>query len=132
MSVKPTYKELEKRIRELEQAESERKRVQTALRESEERYRELVHFSPLPFLVTREEKIFFANPAAVKLFGAGTRDEMIGTSPKEWLHPGFVEQAHRRRRQATETGEPLDPVELVLVNKNKEEIYYNRGKSRGK
>ncbi|MBI9084848.1 MAG: PAS domain S-box protein [Desulfobacterales bacterium] len=40
MSGKPTYEELEQRVRELEQAESERKEVEDTLRESESRLRE--------------------------------------------------------------------------------------------
>jgi two-component system, cell cycle sensor histidine kinase and response regulator CckA len=40
MSEKPTYEELEQRVRELEQAESERKEVEDTLRESESRLRE--------------------------------------------------------------------------------------------
>jgi PAS domain-containing protein len=39
MDMKPTYKELEKKIQELEQAEFKRKRADRALRESEERFR---------------------------------------------------------------------------------------------
>ena len=41
-SAKPSYEELEERIKELEKADSERNRIEDALRESREKYRLLV------------------------------------------------------------------------------------------
>jgi PAS domain S-box-containing protein len=118
---KPTYEELEQRIRELEQTESELERVKLALQESEELYRTLIEFSPLPILVTQEEKIVFANPAAARLFGTCHQDEIIGSSPKDWTHPVSAEHAYHRRREAIELGKALAPVELVIVRKDKKE-----------
>ena len=42
MSAKRTYEELEQRIKELEEVDSERERTEDALRKSEEKYRLLV------------------------------------------------------------------------------------------
>ena len=41
MSEKPTYEELEQRVKKLEKVAVERKKVEEALRESEKRYRAL-------------------------------------------------------------------------------------------
>lgn len=41
MSEKPPHEALEQRVRELEKAESERKQMEDALRESEEQFRSL-------------------------------------------------------------------------------------------
>lgn len=111
MREKPTYEELEKRIRELEE-------TQIALRESGDQYRKLIDFSPLPLLVTQEETIVFANSAAAKLFGTPSRQGIIGSSPRDWIHPDFVEIAYRRRFHAMETGEMLDPIELTILRKD--------------
>ena len=46
MSKKPTYEELEQRVKELEKAESERKQVEEVLKASEEQYRLLVKNLP--------------------------------------------------------------------------------------
>ncbi|MDM8516715.1 PAS domain S-box protein [Desulfobacterales bacterium HSG16] len=46
MSEKPTYKELEQRVRELEKTESELNQVTAALRDSEERFRTVMEQSP--------------------------------------------------------------------------------------
>ena len=121
MTEKPTYEALERRVRELEKAESERNRAQLALRESEDRYRDLIDFSPVPFLITQGERVVFANPAAAKLFGTGHPDEIVGSGPQDWVRPDFAERAYRRRCRAVEAGESLDPVELVLVGKDDQE-----------
>jgi len=121
MANKPTYEELEQRIRESEHAESELERVKLALQESEELYRTLIEFSPLPILVTQEEKIVFANGAAARLFGTSHQDKIIGSSPKDWTHPVSAEHAYHRRREAIELGKALAPVELVIVRKDKSE-----------
>ena len=46
MAKKPTYEELEQRVRELERVTSERNQVEAALRESEERFRTIMEQSP--------------------------------------------------------------------------------------
>lgn len=45
MTDKPTYEELEKRIRELEKVAFDYQQIQVALRDSEERYRMLADFT---------------------------------------------------------------------------------------
>ena len=118
---KRNVKDLEQRIQELKRAEAECKTAQKALRESEKRYRQIIDFAPLPFLVTQEEKIVFVNAAVAKLFGTTDLDGIIGSSPSDWLHPDFVEQARNRRSHALETGASLEPVELVLIRQDQKE-----------
>ena len=58
MSQKPTYKELERRVQELEKAESERKQPEQALRESEDRLESIFRSAPvgIGLVVNRELK----------------------------------------------------------------------------
>lgn len=78
--------------RALKEAAQERKRKQaeTALRESEERYRRLVESCPEAMFIADETNIVFANPAAVALIGAKSPVEIIN---KPFLE--FVDEAHR-------------------------------------
>lgn len=88
-----------------------RKQAEESLRESEERYRLLVDKSPYAIGVHQDGKLVFANPAAVRLFGAPTADKMIGRSIMELVSPETRDAASQRigRMLQGETG--LYPTE---------------------
>ncbi|GGJ79258.1 diguanylate cyclase (GGDEF)-like protein/PAS domain S-box-containing protein [Anoxybacillus voinovskiensis] len=65
----------------------EQKMVESALRESEHRYRKLVDLSPDAVIVTRHGAILFANPAAAKMFRMLHRKQLIGKKLSEFVHP---------------------------------------------
>ncbi|MGB7623609.1 MAG: PAS domain S-box protein [Terriglobia bacterium] len=70
------------------------KQAEEALRESEERYRRLVEFSPEAIVVHCEGKFVFINSAAMRLFGANRTMDLIGTPILNRVHPdhrGVVE-----------------------------------------
>jgi len=122
MPEKPTYEELEKRIQQLQETESELKQIKGVLLESEERYRILIQFSPLPLLVTQEEKIVFVNPAVLNFFGIEDEGEIIGTSPGKWIHPDFIDLGYQRRRQVLENGGMDEHKEFILIRKDAQEM----------
>jgi PAS domain S-box-containing protein len=66
---------------------AEKRRAQEALRLSEERYRTLVEVSPDAILMNREGRVAFANPSALRLFGASTPEKLVGKSIFEVYHP---------------------------------------------
>lgn len=57
---------------------SEHRRTVDALRDSEERYRRLVESSPVGVIIHRQSIFQFVNPAAVRLLGYNSADELIG------------------------------------------------------
>jgi len=121
MTAKPSYEELERRIQELQKTESELKQIKGVLLESEEGYRTLIQFSPLPFLVTQEERIIVVNPAALNFFGIKDEGEIIGTSPGRWIHPDFIDLSYQRRCQVLENGGLAEIKELILIRKDAQE-----------
>jgi PAS domain S-box-containing protein len=69
----------------------ERHRIEGALKESEERYRSLVELSPDAIVVHHEGKFTYVNPAAVRLWGASSPEDLIGRSVLEVVHPDFCD-----------------------------------------
>ncbi len=87
------------------------KRVEDALQDSQSLYEGLIKVAPISIFVqsTVDGKIVFANDRGVKLLGAASRDEVIGRSLVEFLHPDYRAQAQERIRRAM-AGEAVDPV----------------------
>ena len=77
MTEKPTYEEVEQRVRELEKAEFERKIAVDALRESEDRYRSFVqNFRGIAF----QGRMDFT-----PIFFHGAAEEITGYTEREFL-----------------------------------------------
>jgi PAS domain S-box-containing protein len=85
---------------------SERER-EHALRESEEKYRSLVETSFDGILIHQDGSVVYANTTAVRLFGAGSADEIVGRPVLSFVHPDFRAVVHRRMTSATGEIQPV-------------------------
>ncbi len=112
MSGRPTYEELEKRIKELEKYEPEWNQADQTYRESEEKYK---NFSDATF-----EAIFLSerglcigqNKSAERMFGY-TFKEALGRMATDWIHPEY----HSIVKQHILSGDE-NPYETVAIRKN--------------
>ena len=88
-----------------------------SLGKSEARYRLLVENSPDAVCVYRDNKMVFANTAAIRLFGAQDEKAVLGKSPLDFVHPGFHEMV-RNRITALSEGRvvPLESQKIVRLN----------------
>jgi PAS domain S-box-containing protein len=68
-----------------------RKRTEIALQESEIRYKTLIELSPEPIIVNCHDKIVYVNPAAVKMFGTSSAEEILNMSSIEFIVPEYVD-----------------------------------------
>ena len=86
MASKPTYEELENRIKFLEAEAARRKDAEEALRKSEQRLSQIVQANPIPtFVIDDSHTITHCNRAYENLAGVSA-DKVIG-SHEEWLDP---------------------------------------------
>lgn len=94
---------------------TQRRLVDAALKESEQRYRALVEWSPVPAAVTRDGTILFLNPAAVTMIGAASQEQMVGQSVFELVHPDQRASSRARAVQSRDSSGVLPMTEEKLL-----------------
>jgi PAS domain S-box-containing protein len=75
---------------------TERKQVEDALEESENRYHQILEASPDAILVRTGETIIYANPAALKLLRASHGQDLVGKRYLDLVHPDDRAESARR------------------------------------
>ncbi len=93
---------------------TEQVRSDDALRESEERYRQLVEQSPEGIGVFVNEWLTYANPAGLALLRADTPEQAVGISLVDLIHPEDLNISLDKYRQVL-VGEAVPPSELKIV-----------------
>jgi PAS domain S-box-containing protein len=84
--------------------------AETALQESEERYRAIAENSPDAIFVRVEDTIVFANPAAVKLLRADSDADLVGSSMLSLYHPGDHNQVLGNRAKLNQDPDEQPPL----------------------
>jgi len=77
-------------------------------------YRRVVELSPDGILISQDNRLVFLNPAAVRLFGASSPEQILGKSPFDDFHP----ESHaviRERIARMMSGQPVPPAEEKIV-----------------
>jgi two-component system CheB/CheR fusion protein len=82
---------------------TERMQAEEQMRESEERFRTLVESAPEPIFVQTRGNFAYLNEAAVRLFGAQSPAELLGSPVLERFHPEDREAVQARIRQLNES-----------------------------
>jgi PAS domain S-box-containing protein len=82
--------------------------------EPRDRYRRLVELSPDGILISQDNRLVFLNPAALRLFGASSPEQVLGRSPFDVFHPESHALIRERIRQMM-AGQSVPPAEEKIV-----------------
>jgi PAS domain S-box-containing protein len=93
---------------------TDRKKSEDALRESEERYRQLVEISPDAVLIHQEGKITYLNPAALTMLGVKDGNTILGKKILEIIHPDYRDAVRKNIRKDL-SGNTTPPIELQML-----------------
>lgn len=86
-----------------------------ALQEGGQRYRALVEWTPGAVIVHRDGAIVYVNPAALKLFGAGSAQDLVGKPLLDFVHPDFHHIVRARTRRIVSQGGSLPMLEEKCI-----------------
>ena len=125
MARKPTYDELEQRVKELEKEALEHKRVEEVLRESEEKYSKLVENSLTGIYIDQDEKIVFANNRFADIYRY-PREELIGIESWRLVHPEDRPLTDKTRARRLKGEEAPPEYEARGLTKDGEAIWIKR------
>jgi PAS domain S-box-containing protein len=106
----------EKRLRD------EKRQAEESLRQSEERYRNLVEHAPDAVFVTHDNQIVYGNDAAVRLLGAAGRKDFIGRDFLDFIHPDYQANVRLRIERILADNRPSPLAEEQIVRLDGEAV----------
>ncbi|MBK9572152.1 MAG: EAL domain-containing protein [Rhodoferax sp.] len=94
---------------------TERRKTQAQLQESEGRYRALVEWSPVGIAVHQNGLIVYTNPATVRMLGADSAQQLVGTPIVDRVHPDYLQPVVERIGHTLATHDPMPWREEKLL-----------------
>jgi PAS domain S-box-containing protein len=94
---------------------TDRKYGEEALKESEQKYRDLVEGSPDAIAIYIDGNVVYANNACVTLSRASSVDQLIGLPVINFVHPDYLDFVYNRMKEIKESSNSLALVEEKLL-----------------
>ncbi|KAF0152297.1 MAG: NarL family signal transduction histidine kinase [Ignavibacteria bacterium] len=101
---------------------TQRKENERALKESQDRFRQVVEYSPSAILIHQNRKIVYANPAAVHLLRAITLEELHNRNIMDFIHADCQDLVTERIWASANTMQPLPPTEERIIRLDGKEL----------
>ena len=73
-----------------------RVQAQAALEHNEQRFRTLIEWTPDAVIVHQEGRLVYVNPAAVRLLGAASTQDLLGRPVMDFVHPDYHRTVQER------------------------------------
>ena len=90
---------------------------------SEERYRYLIEWSPQGIIVISKGEIVYVNPVGIRIFGADSKEKLIGRDIIEFIEPNGHELFRQRFAQATVGAQMnIDALHLIRQDGSQETV----------
>lgn len=93
-----------------------------ALKESEERYKNILNVAPVGIIVQQWGNIVYLNPSALHLLGAISYYQLLGKEIEGFIHTDFRSQFHERTDRLIQGGVEHYPIEEVYLRIDGSEI----------
>ena len=100
-------------LKRLIEESTERKKTEKALRASEEKYRILFNSSPEAIIIRDAEKILYLNAAGLRLLGANTFKEIIGTRIEKYMSTETFSLVNSLTKEMKKTGNVTPSLETT-------------------
>jgi hypothetical protein len=101
---------------------TENKKAEGKLKESENKYRNLVENSPDAIIIHQDNVIVFANKQSIRLVGAERLEDLNERSLIEFVHPDYRALAIGRIGKLQKTGDIVPPTEERFIRFDGKEI----------
>lgn len=83
---------------------TERKKAEESIKQSEEELRNLIELSPVAMSIIHDWKTVYFNPAAIKLFGAESQNELVNRHINNFIHEDYIELSIENSKLLAEKG----------------------------
>ncbi|MBO8131393.1 MAG: PAS domain S-box protein [Candidatus Marinimicrobia bacterium] len=130
MLIKLRLKNIEKRNKilneineKLEQEIKQRKKIEQELRESEEKYRQVVENAPYGIVIHKDGKIIFANKTFLKLSGVENINQVMGRNVMDFVSEESKIIAKKRIQNGYEKLKFAEPIEEKLLRDDGSEYF---------
>lgn len=98
--------------------------IQQEIKENENRFRTIVEGAPDPIYIQSEMKFSYLNPAACRLFGVESADDLVGTPIMERFHPDYYEKIRERIKTINQKLQSVrEPFEQKFIRMDGSEVW---------